>query len=60
MRAGPAFEVHVWHDLFLFEIDGRFVNEPVFAGIIALLLVRCIGRAFLVGMMLHRGVLLLP
>ena len=51
MRAGNAFEVHFWHDLFLFEIDGTFGNETVFVGIIVLPLFRCIGGAFLVGIM---------
>ena len=26
IRASPSFEVHVWHNVFLFEIDGRFGN----------------------------------
>ena len=60
MRDSPAFEVNVWHNLFLFEIDGKFGNTPVFVGIVVLPLVRCIRGSFLVGMTLHRGVLLLP
>ena len=60
MRTVPVFEVHTWYDLFLFDIYGRFVNEPVFSGIIVLPLVRCIGGELLVGIMLNRGVLLFP
>ena len=60
IRVGPAFEVHFWHALFLLEIGCGFGNEPVFVGVVAFILVKCTGWAFLVGAMLHRGVLLFP